>query len=193
MKTLKVFLIAIVIAGSLGAFSYLSPKSNVEGKADSQSATRLPVLATVPQFSLQSDSGETITSDALKGKSYLMMFFFTSCQGICPAINSNVKKLLSELSTDSLPTIVAISVDPERDTVEKLKAYREELALPMSWKLISVEEAEVERIMTGVKLVSGEDPSLHSTRVVFVDSEGQVKKFAEGRDVDSLMELKELL
>jgi protein SCO1/2 len=183
----KFVVFGLVVGGLVAvALSALVP-------AVSEESSTLPTLAVAPRFSLKSDSGELIESENLKGKPYLMMFFFTSCQGICPAINGNVKRLLSELPQESSVTIVAVSVDPERDTVEALKNYRIKMALPESWKLISVDEAEVERLMTELKLVSGEDPSLHSTRVVFVDGGGHVKKFAEGREVDSLLELKGLL
>jgi protein SCO1/2 len=96
-------------------------------------ATVLPEPIPLPAFTLRDEQNEPFTRQQLLGKTSLLFFGFTHCPDICPATLQQLalaRKQLQEQSekassTDGapLPQIVLISVDPERDTPEKLKSY----------------------------------------------------------------------
>ena len=81
----------------------------------------MPELA----FELTGTSGDTVTAKQTDGNIRLLFFGFTSCPDICPAtlqkLSRAVKGLPEALRTDT--QIVFVSVDPQRDTPERIDSY----------------------------------------------------------------------
>ena len=81
----------------------------------------MPELA----FELTGTSGDTVTAEQTDGNIRLLVFGFTSCPDICPAtlqkLSRAVKDLPTELRKDT--QIVFVSVDPQRDTPERIDSY----------------------------------------------------------------------
>lgn len=76
------------------------------------------------KFELPDHLGKTRTLDDFKGKIVVMFFGFTQCPDVCPtsmSTLSEVKRLLGPQG-DKLQ-VLFVTVDPERDTSEVLKAY----------------------------------------------------------------------
>ena len=74
-------------------------------------------------FTLTSSSGDVSLTD-YRGKLVLMYFGYTFCPDICPATLANVGQALRDLGSraDDIQVIM-VSLDPERDTPEKLSDY----------------------------------------------------------------------
>ena len=80
----------------------------------------LPAL----DFSLVGPDGEPFTQDSVQGKTVLMFFGFASCPDICPTTMAHLTEVLRLLGPDAEDVrILFVSVDPHRDTPERLKAY----------------------------------------------------------------------
>ena len=83
----------------------------------------------LPNFSLTNQEGKTITLDSLKGKIIIADFFFTHCPTICPRLTTNMKRLAESIHngqrvgdrTNKKVHFLSFSIDPERDSVERLK------------------------------------------------------------------------
>ena len=75
-------------------------------------------------FTLQSPSGPVSLAE-LRGKVVLLYFGYTFCPDVCPTSLSLVAQALSTLSPEELKAVRSffITVDPERDTMEVLRAY----------------------------------------------------------------------
>lgn len=74
-------------------------------------------------FTLTSANGDISLSD-YRGKLVLIYFGYTFCPDICPATLANVGQSLKELGTKADDVqLIMISLDPERDTPEKLAEY----------------------------------------------------------------------
>jgi len=75
-------------------------------------------------FTLQSASGPVSLKD-FRGKVVLLFFGYASCPDICPTALSNIANMLNALSEEELTKVrgLFISVDPKRDTPEKLADY----------------------------------------------------------------------
>ena len=75
-------------------------------------------------FTLTDDGGKRVTDKDYRGRHMLVFFGFTSCPDICPAGLQLIAAALENLGdkADRI-TPIFISVDPERDTPEKLAAY----------------------------------------------------------------------
>lgn len=81
----------------------------------------MPELA----FELTDTSGDTLTADDTDGEIRMLFFGFTSCPDVCPAtlqkLSRAVKDMPGELQDDT--RIVFVSVDPRRDTPERIGSY----------------------------------------------------------------------
>ncbi len=75
-------------------------------------------------FRLTDQNGKTITDQDFKGKPFLVFFGFTHCPEICPTALSDMSDIFNKLGPDAdKVNALFITVDPERDTPEKLKDY----------------------------------------------------------------------
>lgn len=89
----------------------------------------VPALATAPvggDFTLHSYRGPVKLED-FRHKVVLLYFGYTWCPDICPTNLGFTSLALEELNPDELERVQSlfVSVDPERDTVERLKEYAE--------------------------------------------------------------------
>ncbi len=94
--------------------------------AQPTTATVLPAGPEIAAFSLLDHDARPIDESIFKGQWDLVFFGFTNCPDICPItlqILSTAKQKLSESGQTPLPRIVFVSVDPERDTTDKMATY----------------------------------------------------------------------
>lgn len=86
----------------------------------------LPTPKMIQPFNLQGTQGQPFTQESLKGHWTFMFFGFTRCASICPtsmaALNQMYKKLQQD-KVQSLPQVVFVSVDPERDDKKQVNQY----------------------------------------------------------------------
>jgi protein SCO1/2 len=89
-------------------------------------ATVLPATIDLPDFALLDDTGSAVGRDVFDGHWDLVFFGFTHCPDICPLtlqVLANARAQMAAEGLEPLPRIVLVSVDPERDTPEKLAQY----------------------------------------------------------------------
>ena len=119
----RFLLIAGVLAGLVilgtGAFLALTLQGTPRGVAGSALAGAIG-----GPFQLVDQNGKTFTDADLKGKWSLVYFGYTHCPDACPTALNDISIALSQLGPkrDAVRPVF-ITVDPERDTPESLKAY----------------------------------------------------------------------
>lgn len=75
-------------------------------------------------YALIGPNGETSRLSDLRGKTVLIFFGYTSCPDICPATMHNLHLVLESLgSRADQVQVVFITVDPEKDTPQRIQAY----------------------------------------------------------------------
>jgi protein SCO1/2 len=84
--------------------------------------TWLPAPRALASFSLVDQSGAAATLETLRGQPTLLFFGFTHCPDVCPTTLALVAAARRKAALDGL-RVVLVSVDPERDTPERLGAY----------------------------------------------------------------------
>lgn len=96
-------------------------------------------------FKLQNQFGREVGLQDLEGRIVIADFFFTSCPSICPTLTRNMKKLQTAFKkTDSLVRFVSFTVDPERDSVARIKAYGDKFGIDHdTWWLLTGDRKEI--------------------------------------------------
>src|SRR6266478_8900284 len=162
------------------------------------------LLRHLPSFSLVAEDGKQFRKDDLLGRVWIADFVFTSCADACPRLQAKMKKLQDRLipaEQGGNISLLSISVDPERDTPEKLKQYAETFAArPGLWRSLTGDQKEVERTVvrgfhTAMAKVpaEGADPHLaafeimHGERLVLVDRLGRIRGYYDADDRDRLL------
>ncbi len=96
-------------------------------------------------FKLQNQFGREVGLQDLEGRIVIADFFFTSCPSICPTLTRNMKKLQTAFKkTDSLVRFVSFTIDPERDSVARIKAYGDKFGIDHdTWWMLTGDRKEI--------------------------------------------------
>jgi protein SCO1/2 len=85
-------------------------------------------------------------SDLIKGRTVIIIPFFTTCTGACPVMNQNLAKIQDWLG-DRLGKdahLISISVDPTTDTVPMLRAYAQQFNARPGWYFLGGKRENVD-------------------------------------------------
>jgi len=155
----------------------------------------------VGDFILTNQEGKTITWDSLRGKIVIADLFFTRCPTICPGMTRNMKRLAESINngqrvgdrTNKLVHFLSFSIDPERDSVERLKYWADRFQVnPEQWWLLSgdkkmIYDLALREMKLGVEDGEGIDTNfIHSDKFVLIDSNRHVRGYYDGLDSVSL-------
>jgi protein SCO1/2 len=123
-------LVSYFIVNSLSKSAVIMPKryfyDSVVNVTDNGKTRVDTVWHSVKPVQLLNQFGKQVTLNdpELKDKILIVDFFFTSCPSICPSLTRNMKKMQDAFNkTDTVLRFISITVDPARDSSEKLKAY----------------------------------------------------------------------
>lgn len=140
---------------------------------------QLPVIRAVPEFSLTDQNGQTVTNADLRGKIWIADFIFTRCKGPCPLMTARMLEMQKALTKTPEVKLVSVTVDPEYDTPEVLKAYAEaNFADPERWKFLTGDKAVIEKLVTEgfmQHLTEENGEPVHGTMFLIVDGNGMVR------------------
>lgn len=152
----------------------------------------LPEIKQAPQFAFTNYDGTEVTNSNLKGSVYIAYFFFTSCGGPCPVMNSTANVLQAEYADRSDFRIIGFSVDPERDDLERLARYAERYhATHGRWFMVRNEAQVVSDVASkGFMMGDASVPAMHSTRFALVDRHGMIRGYYDGMDDARVTELR---
>jgi protein SCO1 len=81
----------------------------------------------IDSFSFTNQNGKKITEKDIEGKVYVAEYFFTTCQGICPKMNANMRRVYDEYKTEENFLILSHTCMPEVDSVLILKKYEQKM------------------------------------------------------------------
>lgn len=145
----------------------------------------------LPDFALDGSNG-VVDAAALRGHWSLVFLGFTHCPDICPTTLFEVSEVFNRLGADAEKvSAIFVTVDPERDTPEKLKLYLSSFHPRIS--ALSGSDAQVEAIKKAyfvyakrVPLEGGSYTMDHTSVVYLMDRQGKfVAPFNLKRDADA--------
>ncbi len=160
---------------------------------------KLPVLNTVHPFKFTRQDGQEISESFVAGKVYVAEYFFTTCKGICPRMNRNMQALYNEMKGEKGFLILSHTVDPETDSVPRLKRYADSIgADPAIWWFLTGTKADLYKAARESYLLDDPQNSskniteqfLHTQFFALVDDKGQVRGIYDGLKQDELVQLR---
>lgn len=186
-KPLKKIIGPLIIVAALSYLAIQKKKSTTEAPIN-----KLPQMGTISSFSLLDQFGGNFGSEELQGKVWVASFMFTRCQGPCPMMSQKMAKLQSAFKDMEDIVQISISMDPEYDKSEVLQSYASKYhADGNRWKFLTgPKKSIISLAIEAFKLPAGEDPDVHSTRFVLVDSKGVIRGYYDSLDPKSLEQLK---
>ncbi|MGB7326461.1 MAG: SCO family protein [Rubripirellula sp.] len=128
------------------------------------------------RFELTERSGNTVKSEDLAGQPYVVSFFFSTCPSICVKQNQIIKELQDEFEGQGV-RFIAISVDPETDTPEKLREYAARFGADDEQWLFMTGDLPYIRRIGGEIFQQPVNKQFHTERFVLVDPKGAIEGF----------------
>jgi protein SCO1/2 len=141
-----------------------------------------------PDFSLTDYRGSKVTLSELRGKAVVLTFIYTNCPDICPLTATNLRlayEHLSEKTRDHV-AMIAITVDPERDSPDALRNFSMIHGLDdnPNWFAVRGERSDLQPVWAGYAVDPGRvlehrdnavDPALlaHTDAVYVIDRDGK--------------------
>jgi len=170
----------------------------------------------LPNFTLTNQFGKQVSLNDIVGvkvkdgvadtsnRIIVANFFFTHCPNICYTMTANMKRLQQSITNaqrvgDKSPNFIqflSFSIDPERDSVHRLKAWADRFQVdPSNWWLLTGDKKTIYDLCINdmkLGLVDGEgvDTSfIHTDRFVLIDRNRNIRGYYHGLDSSSISKL----
>jgi protein SCO1/2 len=141
----------------------------------------LPRIGPAPALTLTSQDGAALSLSDLRGKVVLVTFIYTSCTDTCPLLTGKMASLQEKLGTDfgSRVQFLSVTVDPERDTPDVLRAYGQRFqANPAGWAFLTGTPDQVSAVTGAYGIFVRKRPTGdvdHSFLTSLVDQSGTLR------------------
>lgn len=177
-RTLWVGVTAFLIIGIVALGVYLfAPPAALRGTVYSEP------YPPAPEIELMRGNGEVFWLSQLRGNIVLLFFGYTSCPDVCPTTMAEIKSALEKIGEEnaSQVKVVFVTVDPARDTPERVQEYVNhfngefiglsgtEAELQKTWNDYGVFRQIVEGTSAAGYLVD------HTARVTLIDPDGNLR------------------
>jgi len=117
-RVLQVGLGLLVLIGVVMGIAVLLPKT------DTFRGTLYDPALPAPEIELTQGNGSSFRLSEMRGRVVLLFFGYTSCPDVCPTTLSDLHRVMGELGSNADQVqVVFATVDPNRDTPEKLQEY----------------------------------------------------------------------
>lgn len=149
-------------------------------------AKPLPKLYPLPEFAAVERSGREFKRAELKGRVWVVNFFFASCPSFCKDLNSRMSEVHRAFKGEDGVRCLSITTDPEHDTLEALQTYATGFGADDRWLFLTGKKADLYQLsVEGFKLglednLGPGDPILHSSKIVLVDKAGTIRGYYDG-------------
>ncbi|MCL1126801.1 SCO family protein [Shewanella surugensis] len=124
MKKISLFIISGIVLIALGSVAANQLLTSLDAPIlDLKTSYVFPTARVIAPFELKDQQGHIFTNNHLMGKWSLFFIGYTSCPDVCPTTMSKLTAAHSQLSQDIDLQVVFISVDPQRDSQDRLEDY----------------------------------------------------------------------
>ena len=162
---------------------------------------QMPILSYVQPFHFTNQDGDSFTDKELLNKITVVEYFFTTCKGICPKLNTNMKDIYAIYKNDADFQIVSHTCNPGTDSVPVLKRYADSLGVnTKKWIFLTGRKDSLYQMARGSYLLDDpknnvekiEDQFMHTQFFALVDRNGKVRgKIYDGLKALEIEQLKQ--
>jgi len=151
--------------------------------------SRMPPIGYVQPFRFITQDGEQFTDKDVSGKVFVAEYFFTTCKGICPRLNTNMRLIYDRFKNEKDFLILSHTCNPETDSASRLKEYADSMKVSTNrWIFLTGRkdslyyQARLSYHIDDPKnnLRSIDEDFLHTQFFALVDKKGEVKKIYDG-------------
>ena len=151
--------------------------------------SRMPPIGYVQPFRFTTQDGEQFTDKDVSGKVFVAEYFFTTCKGICPRLNTNMRLIYDRFKNEKDFLILSHTCNPETDSASRLKEYADSMKVSTNrWIFLTGRkdslyyQARLSYHIDDPKnnLRSIDEDFLHTQFFALVDKKGEVKKIYDG-------------
>ena len=145
---------------------------------------KMPVLSYVQPFSFTNQDGQKVTESVYQNKITVVEYFFTTCKGICPKLNTNMKAIYELYQKEPDFQIVSHTCNPGTDSVPVLKHYADSLKVNTAkWIFLTGRKDSLYQMARGSYLLDDpknnvekiEDQFIHTQFFALVDRNGKIR------------------
>jgi protein SCO1/2 len=178
-----------ILAGLAGLLAVTISAAGAPGVASNPwGASYFPDVAAVTQ------NGKTLRfyDGLIKGKIVVVSFVYTNCSDLCPIMTARLAEVKDKLGDAVGRDIffVSISVDPEHDTPEMLKAFADAFqATAPGWQFLTGKPADIDAINARFgDRSAGRGPSNHRNEILIGnDATGDWERDSALTDINQLV------
>jgi protein SCO1/2 len=159
----------------------------------------LPAIGSVKSFTFINQDGQKVTEAHLKNKVVVIEYFFTTCKGICPKMNNNLRTVYDAYKSENDFLILSHTCDPETDSAARLKQYADSMSVDTNkWIFLTGRKDSLYYMARhsykiddpGNNVIKTEDDFLHTQFIALVNKKGDVVKIFDGLKPSEMQEMK---
>ena len=181
-KKLIIAFFSVLILGIIGLFTI--------DKATQSRINNLSIISEVPSFELDNFDGIPFTEKKLDNKITVASFIFTQCEGACPIMSTNMGLLQKRFLDSDILQFVSITTDPDYDSSNILKEFSDKYSTKNNWFFLRGDINDVVKLSEdGFFLSASLLPVGHSTRLILIDKDRNIRKYYEGTVDANIVEL----
>ena len=161
---------------------------------------KMPTLSYVKPFHFTNQDGQPVTEADVLDKITVVEYFFTTCKGICPKLNTNMKEVYLQFKDEPDFQILSHTCNPEIDSVPVLKHYADSLKVDTKkWIFVTGRKDSLYQMARGSYLLDDpknnlekiEDQFIHTQFFALVDRKGKIRgKIYDGLKTIEVQQLK---
>jgi protein SCO1/2 len=161
---------------------------------------KMPTLSYVKPFHFTNQDGQPVTDADVLDKITVVEYFFTTCKGICPKLNTNMKEVYLQFKDEPEFQILSHTCNPETDSVPVLKHYADSLKVDTKkWIFVTGRKDSLYQMARGSYLLDDpknnvekiEDQFIHTQFFALVDRKGKIRgKIYDGLKTIEVQQLK---
>jgi protein SCO1/2 len=165
-------LTTLVLCAAAGVFGvWLAQRGDDAPAATGWEGSLRPPGTRLPDFSLTTQDGETVTASALHGEPVVVTFIYSTCEDTCPGQVQSIRGALDDLGRDV--RVVGVSVDPANDTPDRARAFLLEQSMTGRMEFLLGTREQLEPVWEAFGIAPQRDGRDHSAYTVLVDGAGR--------------------
>jgi len=130
-----------------------------------------------PAFRLTDQFGKPVSLAQFRGKPVVLTFLYTHCPDVCPLIAEQLHSVMLDLGQEAQHVgVLAISVEPTRDTIAAALAFSQAHHMTTYWQFLVGTQAQLSPVWTAYAIGAQQETttvSMHTTALYVIDKQGR--------------------